>query len=1286
MKPGTVVRGRFAIERHAGSGAMGAVYRAIDRLTGEPVALKVLLDASSDARADRLAREAEALAELSHPHIVRYVDHGVLEGGRAYLAMEWLEGETLSARLAAKGLTIAETVALGSGVAAALAAAHARGIVHRDVKPSNLLLVGGDPARVKVLDFGIAHLRAGARRLTATGEMLGTPGYMAPEQARGESTLDARSDVFALGAVLFECLTGRPAFEGDGAMMVLLKVVLEEPPRVGSLRPEVSRALDELVMRMLDKSPAARPANGDAVLAELCAITPSDDLAPPSLRDAPTITAFERRVLCLALARPLPGGGLPARAGALREAAARWGGELDLLADGSLIAAFSSAGAATDQAARAARAALEISRALPGVPIALVTGHGEAHARWAMGELIDRGVRMIARAAMGGVRIDEVTLGLLGAAFDVRGDAGDPGGLSLAGERADPGTGRTLLGKVTPFVGRDREIGMLAGLIQECAAEPVAQAAIVLGAAGLGKSRLRHELGRRARDVLPGLEVWIGRGDPMSAGSPFGMLGQAVRRAAGVIDGEPLEVRRTKLRARVGRHVAAREVPRVAEFIAELAGLPCPDEPGPELYAARQSPILMGDQIRRALVDLLEAELAQHPVLLVLEDLHWGDRPSVDLVDFALRNLADRPLFVLALGRPEVTSLFPRLWEERRAHVIRLGELSKKASLELVRVALGDRVSDEAAASIVDRAAGNAFYLEELIRAAEGGAQAGEFPATVLAMVEARLEALDPEDRRVLRAASVFGTTFSRGGVAALLGHLATKIALAERLESLVRRELLVASRRPRFPGEDDFVFRHALVREAAYGMLTDRDRVAGHRAAGEWLERAGETDAIVLAEHFDRGGRPDLSIGWYRRAAAQALEGNDFAAAIARAERAIAAGAAGEVKGELLGILAEVRIWSGEYAVAAALAKEALALLPRGGKPWCTVASELVMASLRGDDPSGVAALAREIAALDAEVLEDHHVLLLARLAGYLFVLGQVRPGSAILAATERALARPRLSDGVLAWVNHARSWERHYLDDAAGALRFEELAVACFDAAGDRRNGSTMRANLGVAYRDLGALAPAEVVLREALRTAERMNLPGAALAVKQNLAMVLAQQGALAEAEALERAAADGFARESNRRMEGGSRAYLALILAQRGDLDTAEREARLAVAILGDHAPSLPYALAALARVLLDAARPVEARAAAREAMERLGDVEGIHEGEALIRLVHAEALLALGDAGAGEALAAARDRLLDRAARIGEPALRESFLAVVPEHARTLALAGDYLAAPIPANR
>ena len=200
----------------------------------------------------------------------------------------------------------------------------------------------------------------------------------------------------------------------------------------------------------------------------------------------------------------------------------------------------------------------------------------------------------------------------------------------------------------------------------------------------------------------------------------------------------------------------------MAEFLGEMIGTTLPDEDSVALRAARKDAQIMSDQIRRAWEDFLGAECAAQPVLLVLEDLHWGDLSTVRLVDGALRRLREMPWMVLALARPEVHQTFSNLWTGRNLQEIRLQQLSRKASERLVRQVLGGDVDPEVMGRLVTQADGNAFYLEELIRAtAERGGEA--LPETVVAMVQSRLGALDGESRRVLRAASVFGEVLWRG-------------------------------------------------------------------------------------------------------------------------------------------------------------------------------------------------------------------------------------------------------------------------------------------------------------------------------------------------------------------------------------------------------------------------------------------------------------------------------------------------------------------------------------------
>jgi eukaryotic-like serine/threonine-protein kinase len=1015
---GALIADRFEIESPAGSGGMSDVYRALDRRTGRPVALKILRPERS-VELDRIFQEARIVAELCHPGIVGYVDHGIVEG-RRYLALEWLTGLDLEARLTRGALDAAEVVELGACVADALGAAHARGVVHRDVKPSNLFLCEGRIDRIKVLDFGIARLDGTRDQRARTGMFLGTPGYVAPEQARGMRSLDARADVFSLGCVLFECLTGHAAFRGEHVVAVLAKILLEDPPRVRATLGHVPVWLDDLIARMLAKDPADRPRDGAAVAAELTAggAVPAVSALPgvASARGRRVaLTAGEQRLLGVVIAGAGTdtslGDTLPAplqiEGGPIAAAVAEHGGHLEQLADGSLVATLLGAGSATDLAARAARCALALRALLPDhTPMALCTGRGEL-VRDAtgdgpsrpLGQAIDRAAHLLRATATAGaaacVRIDAVTAGLLDARFEIGGDAR---GLLIERERDVVDATRTLLGKPTPCVGREREIATLLGLFEECAEEPVARVALVTGPAGVGKSRVRYEvlrrLGEPARAQADALEVWICRGDPMRAGSPFGLVAEALRRAALIRDGEPLEIRRQKLSARAGRHLAGEEQRRVAEFLGEIVGAPFPDEGRVELRAARHDAMLLGDQMRRAFEDFVDAECAAHPLVVVLEDLQWGDLPSVQFLDAVLRRLEARPLLLLAFGRPEVHEAFPRLWSGRGMHEIRLGELTRRAAEKLVHETLGPALPAADVDRLVSQAAGNAFYLEELIRAAAEG-RGGALPETVVAMVEARLERLDPDARRVLRAGSVFGQAFWRGGVSALLGGPPDDGAL----DRLVAEELIARRGESKLAGEVEYVFRHALLREAAYAMLTDADGRLGHSLAGEWLEAAGERDAVLLAEHFERGGEPRRAVAWYRRAAEQALGGNDLEAAIAHADRGLRCGVEGEERGALLLCLAEARRWRGENVEAEQASTAALPCLPRGSAPWFSAAAQLALAAGRLGHNDHLVGLAVEV--LTASVPADGltaAVASLSRAANQLFFAGRGDLGGRLL------------------------------------------------------------------------------------------------------------------------------------------------------------------------------------------------------------------------------------------------------------------------------------------------
>jgi len=268
---GAVLADRYQIVRRIGEGGMGAVYEAKHTVIGKRVAVKVLLEkflAKSDFVA-RLLQEARLASSIGHEHIVDVTDFGTTTDGRSFVVMEFLDGESL-AELAMREapLPIERSLGIARQVASALGAAHAKGIFHRDVKPENIYLVKrGDADFVKVVDFGISKaVKPGGDeggegyRLTHTGLLLGTPLYMSPEQARGEEDLDHRVDIWALGVLLYECLTGEVPFRANNYLGIISQVLTHAPTPPSKLRPElgISGAVEAVVMRAMEKDRTRR--------------------------------------------------------------------------------------------------------------------------------------------------------------------------------------------------------------------------------------------------------------------------------------------------------------------------------------------------------------------------------------------------------------------------------------------------------------------------------------------------------------------------------------------------------------------------------------------------------------------------------------------------------------------------------------------------------------------------------------------------------------------------------------------------------------------------------------------------------------------------------------------------------------------------------------------------------------------------------------------------------------------------------------------------------------------
>ena len=281
--------GHFTIEQEVGYGAAGTVFRAVDDRTGEVVALKYVTDPSWRSR---FRREIETLARLNHPGIVRYVAHGETRQG-LYLAMEWLDGEDLAKCIRRGPIPWPDVRSLGLRLVAALAHAHAEGAVHRDIGPRNIFLPNGRLEQAKLLDFGLVRIPDAVDR-TASKAVLGTPQYMAPEQIKDPRNVDARSDLFSLGIVLFEALSGTRPFEGGDLYTVWNNIVAQPAPNLRQLVPTAPETFIALIERMLAKDPAQRPQTAQAVHEALVRLDASAEVgrftAPMTPRAAAPMT------------------------------------------------------------------------------------------------------------------------------------------------------------------------------------------------------------------------------------------------------------------------------------------------------------------------------------------------------------------------------------------------------------------------------------------------------------------------------------------------------------------------------------------------------------------------------------------------------------------------------------------------------------------------------------------------------------------------------------------------------------------------------------------------------------------------------------------------------------------------------------------------------------------------------------------------------------------------------------------------------------------------------------
>ncbi len=922
--------GPYRLDHLLGSGGMGAVWRAWDERLERWVALKqIRADATLRHGRERLRREARAVARLSHPAIVHVYD--ILEGADGdWIVMELVEGRTLRCVLNEEGaLPPARAVKLCREIAEGLAEAHAQGILHRDLKVSNVIV--GSSGRAKILDFGLAKelpREGGAERQDLTGSVpgaiLGTAFAMSPEQALG-APLDERSDLFSLGSLFYEMLTGVAPFRAESAALSLSRVVHHKVPPLQETHPEIPAAVCDVVDWLLQKDPLRRPQSAAEVSAALetaagfagpAVMVPARRQAPrPELDDPTAVTLVEwpsrpaeqqgggeRRtvtIVCCALVQtdrsPGESGALDveilsealaAFEGLAREACRELDGSLGAVLNRMLWLCFGHPRAHEDDAERSVRAARVLQERFAALGLAAAhrlavragvhTGPAVVVTRpltgpsLQPGDTFDIAMAIQAQVPAGQIGVSAASRQLLGRRFATRPlpavhvkDLDATVEVYELGPSVEPGSGES---SSPPLVNREAEVQILLDRFR-LARSGSGQAVLIAGEAGIGKSRLVRALAERLAAEKP---VWLtAHGSAFAQNTPLAPIIHLLSREVFGSGGAEVsgEERLRRLEETLDDHGLLRQ--DYAPFLGALFSIPT-EERYPPLVL---SPEAWRKRTLAAILALLGAMAERHPVVLEIEDLHWIDPSTLDLLDLLLEEIPVLPLLLVATFRPE----FSPPWRHQTSVTqLNLGGLSEGHVAELIeRVSEGKRLPAETQREIVARTDGIPLFVEELTKTVlEGGATLGTasgIPLTLGGSLLARLDRLG-EAKAVAQLAAVIGRTFTleQLEVFSWIKGAALQAALGQLLQAeiLYRRGPVPRAR---------YVFKHALIQDAAYLSLLAVDRQQLHRRLVHLLQEdfpaVAEAEPEMMAYHCERGGLTMEAVKCLQNAGTRAIQ-----------------------------------------------------------------------------------------------------------------------------------------------------------------------------------------------------------------------------------------------------------------------------------------------------------------------------------------------------------------------------------------------------------------------------
>jgi tetratricopeptide (TPR) repeat protein len=816
----------------------------------------------------------------------------------------------------------------------------------------------------------------------------------------------------------------------------------------------------------------------------------------------------------------------------------------------------------------------------------------------------------------------------------------------------------------------------LMDLADECFDERFPRTVAVTGEPGVGKSRVRHELLSRFADLETQPIIWFARGDEMRRGVPLHVMRQMLGRAF-LAEVEDVEAQRSALRDSLVELLPLDRVPEVEPYLAEAIEIA--DDADAELLAARENPEVLQHRIRQAFTELVEAVTRRAPLVLVVEDVQNGDLASFRVFEGVVRR-DDTPLLVLVFGRPRARELLPLLATDWDLTIMRLRGLRSGDAEALAREVLGDRATDAAVERIVGLADGNPLQLEELLRAMlEQNLTEGMLPASLATVLSSRLERLDPKLRAVVRAACIFGETFMTDGVASLLGAGFSRESLESALGALVRAEIIRPLGTNRESEAHGYRFRQGLFRDAAYASLSAEDRAAGHGLAADFEVARGAPEPDVLAHHLLNADRRSEAAKQLLRAASEAWAANDPVAVLSRVARALDVGADEWSHGPLLALAGRAHVKLGQLDEADERFSAALEVLPERSSEWWAVLGDRVAARTMRRAPEALSD-AEALVQAPTEVLRSP--ALAAALGATTFNL--INNGPKELAESLFDRMESAFGESPEPWAVAALGTVRARLAYTRGDLEDHinncAAAYSAFERLGEHGKAAWQLVAMAFGLTEVGFYDRAISLLSRARRIAEEVSDAQTLRHAELQLAHVSGLIGEVGPALPVIEKVLFEAKENGDYFTQRVAQGYLAFCLWRSGRREDALAAARANVVGVEPEALAALFSSAIMGSVLVELGRNAEAiEVLSRVLANPVGDAG---RGEGLARLGLFRALSASGSEQAAlEALAAGRDRLLARAAKITNEEMRRSYLERIDPHAILLLEAKKRLGGP-----